>query len=71
MNKLPKADLLKALRAQLQHFDHSPDFGDSEAVAVIRKHLLLRIRETEGALRDRAIVHSGERVQPAFRSEAA
>jgi hypothetical protein len=61
MNKLPKADLLQALYAQLKHFDHSPDFGDADAVAVIRQHLLLRIREAEGALR----------IERPFRSEAA
>ena len=49
-------DLLETLRAQLHHFDHSPDFGDGKAVAVIRQHLLLRIREAEGRLR----VHSRE-----------
>jgi hypothetical protein len=51
MNRLPKDEALRALRAQLQHFDHCPDFGDAEAVAVIRKHLLQRIREAEGAVR--------------------
>ena len=32
--------MVRALRAQLHHFDYSPDFGDGEAVAVIRRHLL-------------------------------
>jgi hypothetical protein len=71
MNRLPKAELLQSLHAQLKHFDHSPDFGDADAVAVIRKHLLLRIREAEGALRDGVGVQSDRRVQPAFHSEAA
>ena len=43
--------MIRALKAQLHHFDHSPDFGDGEAVQVIRQHLLLRIREAEGAVR--------------------
>ncbi|MGC2613123.1 MAG: hypothetical protein WA354_03760 [Terracidiphilus sp.] len=43
--------MVRALRAQLHHFDDSPDFGDGEAVAVIRRHLLNRIREAEGAMR--------------------
>jgi len=41
---------LEELRAQLQHFDQSPDFGDRDAVEEIRQHLLLRIREAEGSL---------------------
>ena len=40
---------VEELRAQLRHFDSSPDFGDAEAVAAIRRHLLLRIREAESA----------------------
>jgi hypothetical protein len=51
MNRLPKSELLDALQAQLRHFDHSPDFGDAEAVEVIRQHILMRIREAEGAMR--------------------
>jgi hypothetical protein len=46
-------DVLKTLQAQLEHFNQSPDFGDAEAVAVIRQHLLLRIREAESAMRCR------------------
>ena len=71
MNRLPKADLLQALHAQLKHFDHSPDFGDADAVAVIRQHLLLRIREVEGALRVRAHVQPDNGIQRPFHSEAA
>ena len=41
---------LEELRAQLQHFDQSPDFGDADAVEEIRQHLLLRIREAERSL---------------------
>ena len=42
---------LATLRASLEHFEQSPDFGDSESVAAIRLHLQLRIREAESALR--------------------
>jgi hypothetical protein len=42
---------LSTLRASLEHFEESPDFGDSETVDVIRRHLMVRIREAEGALR--------------------
>jgi hypothetical protein len=52
--------MIRALKAQLHHFDHSPDFGDGEAVQAIRQHLLLRIREVEGAMRCPAWL----RVQP-------
>jgi hypothetical protein len=62
MNKLPKYDLLQTLRTQLHHFDHSPDFGDAEAVAVIRQHLLLRIREAESALRHERPAKPGVRL---------
>jgi hypothetical protein len=41
-------DLLKTLRANLEHFENSPDFGDAEAVEAIRRHLRVRIREAEG-----------------------
>jgi hypothetical protein len=44
-------DQLHQLRASLAHFEQAPDFGDSEAVEVIRQHLKVRIREAEGALR--------------------
>jgi len=44
-------DRLLALRASLEHFEQSPDFGDSDSVAAIRRCLELRIRETEDALR--------------------
>jgi hypothetical protein len=44
-------DQLTALRASLEHFEQSPDFGDSESVDVIRRHLELRIRQAEGAVR--------------------
>lgn len=42
---------LETLRAYLHHFDNSPDFGDRETVAAIRKHLMMRIREAESAMR--------------------
>lgn len=44
-------DQLATLRASLEHFEKSPDFGDSASVEVIRRHLKVRIREAEGALR--------------------
>ena len=44
-------DQLTALRASLEHFEQSPDFGDPESVEVIRRHLELRIRQAEGAMR--------------------
>ena len=57
-------DLLHRLQAQLQHFDRSPDFGDAEAVAAIRLHLLGRIREAESLVQCRMPVRVG-RVQQA------
>lgn len=45
------SDQLSVLRASLAHFDETPDFGDSESVAAIRRHLELRIRQAEDALR--------------------
>ncbi len=41
---------LEELRAQLRHFDQSPDFGEGYAVKQIRQYLLLRIREAEGTI---------------------
>jgi len=43
-------DQLTSLRASLEHFQLSPDFGDSKSVEAIRRHLELRIRQAEGAL---------------------
>ena len=51
MKTASQSDRLQSLLATLQHFDSSPDFGDAEAVAVIRKHLMVRIREAESAVR--------------------
>jgi hypothetical protein len=67
MNKHPQNEVIRALRTQFEHFDRSPDFGDGEAVRVIRQHLLTRIREAEGATLCRA------RLEPRqiFRAEAA
>lgn len=42
---------LEVLNTYLRHFDQSPDFGDSETVEEIRRLLLIRIREAEGAMR--------------------
>lgn len=64
MKQHSHADLLSKLQAQLQHFDRSPDFGDAEAVAAIRQHLLQRIREAEGLMRCHLPVRA-ERVQQA------
>jgi hypothetical protein len=73
MNRLPKSQLVQTLRAQLQHFDQSPDFGDAEAVAAIRKHLLLRIREAEHAEQYgvRVPFEPGHQPVPGFHSKAA
>lgn len=51
MNRPSHIDMLRRLRKQLEHFDGSPDFGDVEAVAEIRRHLILRIREAESLMR--------------------
>ncbi len=53
-------DRLKTLRAYLEHFEQSPDFGDRDSVEQIRRHLLLRIRETESSMqcRDRLELRS-------------
>lgn len=42
---------LDRLRASLQHFKNSPDFGDREAVQAIQRHLEMRIHEAEGQIR--------------------
>jgi hypothetical protein len=67
MKRHTHTDLLHRLQAQLRHFDHSPDFGDAAAVAAIRSHLLVRIREAEGLVRS----HSKVRVEQMSRVEAA
>ena len=54
MNRLPKEEVIRELRAQLQHFDRSPDFGDGESVQVIRQLRVRRIHEAEGALLNRS-----------------
>lgn len=41
-------DLVEKLRANLQHFENCPDFGDADAVEAICRHLKVRIREAEG-----------------------
>jgi hypothetical protein len=52
MKHPPQDHLLHTLHSQLQHFDHSPDFGDAAAdVNVIERLPALRIREAESALR--------------------
>jgi hypothetical protein len=53
MNKLPQDEMIYALRAQLRHFDESPDFGEGAAVQIIRLHLLDRIHEAEIAMKYR------------------
>jgi hypothetical protein len=69
MNLASHMDVLSRLRAQLEHFDRSPNFGDAAAVAAIRRHLLVRIREAESLMRSRFRAESlGERLT---RSEAA
>ena len=71
MKRASQTTRLQALRAQLQHFNDSPDFGDAEAVEIIRQHLLLRIREAEGDLRTRAHTQANAATHIAFQSEAA
>ena len=44
-------DRLITLRANLQHFDESRDFGDGIDVLEIRSMLLRRIAEVDGTLR--------------------
>jgi hypothetical protein len=51
MKRNTHMDLLYRLEEQLRHFDYAPDFGDAEAVAAIRRHLLGRIREAENLVR--------------------
>src|SRR5215469_1169979 len=50
MKPRSQADRLQSLLEALDHFDQSPDFGDAEAVAAIRRHLTIRIREAESAM---------------------
>jgi hypothetical protein len=50
MKPYAHSDRLQSLLAALEHFDQSPDFGDGEAVAAIRRHLMIRIREAESAI---------------------
>ena len=49
--RVSAVEQLANLRAALNHFELSPDFGDAETVDAIRRHLKARIREAEGALR--------------------
>ena len=63
-------DLLRTLRANLEHFESSPDFGDREAVEAIRRHLKVRIREAEG--RERLLVGNAQaQWQRGLETEAA
>jgi hypothetical protein len=64
MNLPSHPELLYRLRQQLEHFDCSPYFGDGEAVAAIRRHLLVRIREAESLVQYRFSVQA-ERVPQA------
>jgi hypothetical protein len=52
MKHKPQHQLLQTLRANLDHFHHSPDCGDGADVEVIKSFLALRIREAESVLRD-------------------
>jgi hypothetical protein len=62
MNRLPKDELIRELRAQLRHFDESPDFGDGAAVQIIRLHLLDRIREAEIGMKYRVPLKPNQRL---------
>jgi len=50
MKHRPQHSLLQTLRANLDHFHHSPDFGDEADVEVIKSFLAIRIREAESVL---------------------
>jgi len=52
------ADSIAKLRADLQHFEDSGDFGENATVASIRDHLLRRIAELEPALRTNKVLES-------------
>ena len=54
--------MIRELRAQLHHFDESPDFGDGAAVRIIRLHLLDRIREAEIAMKYRVRLKPNQRL---------
>ncbi len=60
-------ELLKRLRADLQHFESNSGFGEEQAVEAIRGHLQVRIREAEGAVR----ALDGEAAVTRPRTEAA
>jgi hypothetical protein len=57
LKKLGAMQRLEELRAQLRHFEQSPDFGDGDAVERIRQHLLLRIREAEATMQTQQRMH--------------
>jgi hypothetical protein len=67
MNRPTHMDTLFRLEEQLRHFDRCPDFGDAEAVAAIRQHLLVRIREAESLMRSGIPIQANR----ASRAEAA
>jgi len=49
MKRASQYRLLQTLRADLEHFRHSPDVGDGDDVEKIKRFLALRIREAEHA----------------------
>jgi hypothetical protein len=51
MKHRPQHPQLHTLRFNLEHFHHSPDFGDGADVEAIKQFLALRIREAEHAQR--------------------
>lgn len=65
MKRISPLDQLAKLRANLEHFEQSPDFGDSESVEIIRRHLEVRIHEAEGALRFPPRVAAARKVEAA------
>ena len=50
MHTLSPIDYLQTLRANLRHFEESPDFGDFFAVQKIRQMLEKQIAEAESNL---------------------
>ena len=57
MSKLPRADTLEKLRADLKHFEESDDLGARDTVDDIKSRLRARIVEVESELRARIKDH--------------
>jgi hypothetical protein len=59
MSKLPRADALEQLRADLRHFEESSDLGARDTVDDIKSRLRARILEVESELRAGIKDHKG------------